>query len=133
MAAGQQIKEEIIKLNTKRIERNALSVAIASLVVLLLCAVAGAQSSSINGVINSRNGPSMGVQTQNSGTVTVLLTDATQVEEPEGVFRKKHYSMVALVPHLKGHRCQRQDPQQHLSLRQALARHFESAANLSPE
>jgi outer membrane protein OmpA-like peptidoglycan-associated protein len=101
VAAGQQIKEEIIKLNTKRIERNALSVAIASLVVLLLCAVAGAQSSSINGVINSRNGPSMGVQTQNSGTVTVLLTDATQVEEPEGVFRKKHYSMVALVPGLQ--------------------------------
>jgi outer membrane protein OmpA-like peptidoglycan-associated protein len=42
----------------------------------------------------------MTVQTQDSGNVTVVLTPATQVEEPEGLFRKKHLSMTALVPGL---------------------------------
>lgn len=39
----------------------------------------------------------MTVQTQDSGNLTVLLTDSTQVLEPEGVFRKKHLAMTALV------------------------------------
>lgn len=42
----------------------------------------------------------MTVQSQNSENVTVLLTPATQVLEPEGVFRKKHLAMTALVPGL---------------------------------
>lgn len=42
----------------------------------------------------------MTVLSQNSETVTVLLTPATQVLEPEGVFRKKHLAMTALVPGL---------------------------------
>jgi OOP family OmpA-OmpF porin len=67
----------------------------------LLCGgLASAQSNQIKGVINERNGATMTVQTQDSGNVIVLLTDSTQVEEPEGAFRKKHYSMAALVPGL---------------------------------
>ncbi len=46
---------------------------------------------------NGRNGATMTVQTQDSGNLTVLLTDSTQVLEPEGVFRKKHLAMTALV------------------------------------
>src|SRR5712671_3209654 len=42
----------------------------------------------------------MTVQTQDSGNVIVVLTPATQVEEPEGVFRKKHLRMTSLVPGL---------------------------------
>jgi outer membrane protein OmpA-like peptidoglycan-associated protein len=42
----------------------------------------------------------MTVLTQGGETVTVVLTPATQVNEPEGVFRKKHLSMTALVPGL---------------------------------
>jgi OOP family OmpA-OmpF porin len=42
----------------------------------------------------------MTVQSQNSETVTVLLTSTTQVLEPEGAFRKKHLAMTALVPGL---------------------------------
>jgi len=42
----------------------------------------------------------MTIQTQDSGNVTVLLTPNTQVEEPEGIFRKKHLNMTALVPGL---------------------------------
>jgi outer membrane protein OmpA-like peptidoglycan-associated protein len=99
--AWHRIRQEIITVKTNRLERNALSVAISLLVVLLLCGVAGAQSSQIKGVINARSGASMRVQTQNSENVTVLLTDSTQVEEPEGAFRKKHLSMTALVPGLQ--------------------------------
>lgn len=42
----------------------------------------------------------MTVQSQNSENVTVVLTSATQVLEPEGAFRKKHLAMTALVPGL---------------------------------
>lgn len=80
--------------------RTAGSVVLAFAVFLLLCGTAGAQSTQIKGVINGRNGAAMTVQSQDSGNVTVLLTDSTQVVEPEGVFRKKHLSMTALVPGL---------------------------------
>lgn len=42
----------------------------------------------------------MSVQTQGDENVTVVLTPSTQVEEPDGLFRKKHLSMTALVPGL---------------------------------
>jgi len=68
---------------------------------LLLCGVAAAQNNQEKGVINGRSGATMTVQTQDSGNVTVLLTPNTQVEEPEGIFRKKHLGMTALVPGLQ--------------------------------
>jgi OOP family OmpA-OmpF porin len=67
---------------------------------LVLCGVASAQSTQVKGVINGRNGATMTVQSPDSETVTVLLTSATQVLEPEGAFRKKHLAMTALVPGL---------------------------------
>jgi OOP family OmpA-OmpF porin len=67
---------------------------------LFLCGAAAAQSTQVKGVINGRSGATMTVQSQNSETVTVLLTSATQVLEPEGAFRKKHLAMTALVPGL---------------------------------
>jgi OOP family OmpA-OmpF porin len=67
---------------------------------LLFCAVAGAQSQQIKGVINGRSGATMTVQTQGSENITVLLTPATEVLEPEGAFRKKHLAMTALIPGL---------------------------------
>ena len=67
---------------------------------LLVCVVAVAQSQQIKGVINGRSGATMTVQTQGSENITVLLTPATQVLEPEGVFRKKHLAMAALIPGL---------------------------------
>ena len=78
----------------------AVSVTLACAVFLLLSSVAAAQSNNVKGVINGRSGATMTVQTQDSGNVTVVLTPATQVEEPEGVFRKKHLSMTALIPGL---------------------------------
>jgi outer membrane protein OmpA-like peptidoglycan-associated protein len=86
-----------VKTNTTR---TAVGVTLAVAVLLLLCGIAAAQNDKVSGVINARNGAAMTVQTQGSGNVTVLLTDSTQVLEPEGVFRKKHLSMTALVPGL---------------------------------
>jgi OmpA-OmpF porin, OOP family len=80
--------------------RTAVSVALACAGFLPLCSVAAAQSNNVKGVINGRSGATMTVQTQDSENVTVVLTPATQVDEPEGVFRKKHLSMTALIPGL---------------------------------
>ena len=80
--------------------RTSIIVVLAVEAFLLLCCIAVAQSNNVKGVINGRSGATMTVQTQDSGNVTVVLTPATQVEEPEGVFRKKHLTMTALVPGL---------------------------------
>jgi len=89
-----------MKLHASSIQRIALKVAPASAALLLLCGLAAAQSTQVKGVINGRSGATMSVQTQD-GNVTVLLTDSTKVQEPEGVFRKKNVSMAALVPGLQ--------------------------------
>jgi len=78
----------------------AISVVLVFEAFLLLCCIAVAQSNKVKGVINGRSGATMTVHTQDSGNVIVVLTPATQVEEPEGVFRKKHLSMTSLVPGL---------------------------------
>ena len=80
--------------------RTPFRVSLAVAAVLLLCGIATAQSNQVKGVINGRSGATMTVLTQGGETVTVVLTPATQVNEPEGVFRKKHLSMTALVPGL---------------------------------
>jgi OOP family OmpA-OmpF porin len=82
------------------VRRVAIGAFLAFATFFSLCGVASAQSDKVKGVINGRNGATMTVQTQDSGNVTVVLTDSTQVEEPEGAFRKKHLSMAALVPGL---------------------------------
>ncbi len=68
--------------------------------VLLFCGAAAAQNNQEKGVISGRSGATMTLTTQDSGNVIVLLNSETQVEEPEGVFRKKHLNMTALVPGL---------------------------------
>jgi outer membrane protein OmpA-like peptidoglycan-associated protein len=80
--------------------RGRFNVIMAFAALLLLCRAAAGQSDKLKGVINGRSGATMTVQTQDSENVTVVLTPATQVLEPEGVFRKKHLSMAALVPGL---------------------------------
>jgi len=66
--------------------------------LLLLAGTALAQS--IQGVINSRNGATMTVQTQDTGNVVVLLTPDTEAQDVSGVFhaRKKQMSVTVLVP-----------------------------------
>jgi OmpA-OmpF porin, OOP family len=67
---------------------------------LVICSMAMAQSDQVKGVINGRSGATMSVLTQGGESITVVLTSDTQVLEPEGLFRKKHLTMTALVPGL---------------------------------
>jgi len=67
---------------------------------LLVYGIAIAQNDQVKGVINGRSGATMSVLSQGGESITVVLTADTQVLEPEGVFRKKHLSMTALVPGL---------------------------------
>jgi OOP family OmpA-OmpF porin len=82
------------------ITKSALVAYLGFFAVLLFCTAASAQNNQEKGVISGRSGNTMTLQTQDSGNVTVVLNSETQVEEPEGVFRKKHLNMTALVPGL---------------------------------
>jgi OmpA-OmpF porin, OOP family len=61
-----------------------------------------AQQTQLNGVIDGRSGATMSLQVVGSPDTTVLLTDATDVGEIEGVFhgRTKQMAMTALIPGL---------------------------------
>ena len=76
---------------------------ILSLIGLALSSpIVAAQSTKFEGLINSRNGDTMVVRVPNSASVTVLLTDSTEVGQIQGVFkaRRKQMSMAALIPGL---------------------------------
>jgi OOP family OmpA-OmpF porin len=76
--------------------------------ILLLMAVSTTSrpvvaQTKVQGVIDGRNGATMSLKTPNSPpNTTVLLTDATEVGEVEGVFhgRTKQMPMTALIPGL---------------------------------
>src|ERR1700745_71075 len=57
----------------------------------------------VEGLIKSRSGEKMVVQTPESPNLVVLLTDDTEVGQVQGVLkaRRKDMSMAALVPGLK--------------------------------
>ena len=69
---------------------------------VLLSTDAVAQSTKIEGVIKARNGDSMVVETVDSTSVIVTLTDNTEVGQVQGVLkaRRKEMSMAALIPGL---------------------------------
>jgi OmpA-OmpF porin, OOP family len=87
-------------MNIQLSRKLALIITLSVTALTLLAGAAAAQSTQLKGVINGRSGATMSVQTQDNEKITVVLTPSTQVEEPEGVFRKKHLSMTALVPGL---------------------------------
>jgi outer membrane protein OmpA-like peptidoglycan-associated protein len=67
---------------------------------LLLPNLSAQQNTEVTGVIDERNGEAMTVETQDAGDVIVLLTLATQFEEPKGIFRTRRLAVTALVPGL---------------------------------
>jgi outer membrane protein OmpA-like peptidoglycan-associated protein len=71
--------------------------------LLSLGGVAAAQSAKAQGLITGRSGDTMTVQTADSSSVVVVLTDTTQVAQVQGVFkaRRKQMSMAALIPGLQ--------------------------------
>jgi OmpA-OmpF porin, OOP family len=82
------------------VTKSARVVLLSFFAVLLFFTAASAQNNQEKGVISGRSGNTLTLQTQDSGNVIVVLNSETQVEEPEGVFRKKHLSLTALVPGL---------------------------------
>lgn len=74
-----------------------------SLATLLHCGAAAAQTAKAQGLITGRSGETMTLQTQDSSNVVVVLTDNTQVDQIQGVFkaRRKQMSMAALIPGLQ--------------------------------
>ena len=74
-----------------------------SLSTLLLCSAAQAQTTKAQGLITGRSGETMTLQTQDSSKIVVVLTDNTQVDQVQGVFkaRRKQMSMAALIPGLQ--------------------------------
>jgi OmpA-OmpF porin, OOP family len=79
-----------------------MSVALSVLAMLLLDGAAMAQSAQVQGLIDGRRGATMTVKSQDSGTVVVVLSDGTDVQEVEGGLhmRKKEMGLTALVPGL---------------------------------
>ena len=86
-----------MKLNKMRI---ALRLGLVAAAFLVVWGMAMAQNDQVKGVINGRSGATMSVLTQSGESITVVLSTDTQVLEPEGLFRKKHLTMTALVPGL---------------------------------
>lgn len=81
--------------------RIVVSVAFLCCLALGLAYAQAGQQETVKGLITGRTGDSMTVKTAN-GEQNVILTDATNIEIPEGVFhaRHKHPGMTALVPGL---------------------------------
>src|SRR5215472_5116829 len=69
----------------------------------LLSGMAVADTVQIEGIIKSRSGDAMVLQTSTSPHLVVLLTDSTQVGQVQGMFkaRRKEMSMAALIPGLQ--------------------------------
>jgi OmpA-OmpF porin, OOP family len=79
-----------------------LSFAITLLAALVLTSTVATAQGQIQGVISGRSGATMTLQVAGSPNAIVLLTDYTQVEEMEGLFkaRSKQMGMTALIPGL---------------------------------
>jgi OmpA-OmpF porin, OOP family len=72
-----------------------------SLIALsLIASIGSAQTTQIKGLIKGRSGSTMIIDTSDSRTVAIVLTDATEVGQTQGLFRRKEMSMTALIPGL---------------------------------
>ena len=86
-------------------KRNAQAVVLSGSIVtlLLFCGAIFAQSTKVKGLIVGRSAANMTLQTSSEPKLVVVLTDATQVVQIQGVFkaRRKQMSMTALIPGLQ--------------------------------
>jgi OmpA-OmpF porin, OOP family len=84
------------------------SIAIATCVVLLCLpllayGVSNGEKVKVTGMITGRDSESLTLKTGDAGNVSVVLTDNTKVESPQGLLkiRKQDMGMTALIPGLK--------------------------------
>ncbi len=80
--------------------RRTLNLSLTFAASCLLCGIATAQN--LQGVIDGRSGSTMTLKTQGSGSVVVVLTPSTEVDEVQGLLkaRKKEMAVTALIPGL---------------------------------
>lgn len=71
-------------------------------VFAVACVAVLAQSTEVEGVIQARSGDTMVLQTGDASTLTVYLTDETDVGQYQGMMKARHkeMSMAALIPGL---------------------------------
>ncbi len=88
---------------TRRLARKAFSIAMCLFVGASLCISVLADSTKVEGFIESRSGDTMTIKSSDSTKTVVLLTDSTKVGEVQGAFkvRRKQMSMAALIPGLR--------------------------------
>ena len=96
--------------------RKKLVVSTMSLAMTLLCAMAGAQTVKVEGLITGRSGAEMTLRTADAPKLVVVLTDYTEVSQIEGLLkaRRKTMSMAALIPGLQVQVEGSNDAQNHL-------------------
>jgi OmpA-OmpF porin, OOP family len=89
-------------MSFRRILRTMSAAAALSLVVISSGVVAAAQDTETEGLIKARSGDTLLLQAKDSTEVTVLLTDATDVAQVQGMLKVRHkeMSMAALIPGL---------------------------------
>jgi outer membrane protein OmpA-like peptidoglycan-associated protein len=79
-----------------------ISVALIVAILAISGTVLFAQSMKVQGLIKARNGAQMVLQTSDQPKMVVILTDATQVQQVQGMMkaRRKNMGMAALIPGL---------------------------------
>ncbi|HET6178672.1 MAG TPA: OmpA family protein [Candidatus Sulfotelmatobacter sp.] len=89
-------------MSQPKLGRIASPLAASLAMIVLLGTVVSAQSTKVEGLIKTRNGETMTLQTSDTPALVVVLTDSTQVGQVQGALkaRRKQMSMAALVPGL---------------------------------
>jgi outer membrane protein OmpA-like peptidoglycan-associated protein len=79
-----------------------LFIGIVSLMLMAAIPNVSAQTVQLKGLIKGRSGPTIILETSDAETLTVTLTDSTEVGQVQGLFkaRRKEMSMAALIPGL---------------------------------
>jgi OmpA-OmpF porin, OOP family len=67
---------------------------------LVLAQITAGQKVEIKGLITTRDGDTLTVKTQDKGNVVVVMSDATKVQKPKGVFRHEEMAETNLIPGL---------------------------------
>jgi OOP family OmpA-OmpF porin len=86
--------------------RNAKRISVHAALLCCLCGsmafaqVTAGQKAEVKGLITTRDGDSITVQSTEGAKVVVQISDATKVQEPKGVFRHKSSAETNLIPGL---------------------------------
>jgi len=86
--------------------RNAKRISVHAALLCCLCGlmafaqVTAGQKAEVKGLITTRDGDSITIQSTEGAKVIVQISDATKVQEPKGLFRHKTSAETNLIPGL---------------------------------